>query len=370
MKRKKVVYIVSDIDKALAFEWTAKCLAPYVDIFFILIGKKNTTLFNYLKSTGIACEVIADDDYPANLKKWIQIYRILRREKPDVVHTHLWRATVLGLTAAWFCGVKKRILTRHHAMLHYIEYPSGRKWDILCNTLATDIIAISQNVKNIVIQKDKAPSRKVQVVHHGFDLSYFNDIDQERVDIIRQKYQFIGSPIVGVISRYLKLKGIQYIITAFKKLLLEYPKAHLVLANAQGDYANSIKEQLRELPSASYTEITFEEDLAALYKVFDVFVHVPIDTHAEAFGQTYIEALAVGVPSVFTLSGVAPEFIDDRKNALVVNYQDADSILLSIKSILEGSALRIQLIENGKKSLHDKFALEVMISKLVQIYNA
>jgi glycosyltransferase involved in cell wall biosynthesis len=70
------------------------------------------------------------------------------------------------------------------------------------------------------------------------------------------------------------------------------------------------------------------------------------------------------------LSGVAPEFIDDRKNALVVNYQDADSILLSIKSILEGSSLRIQLIENGKKSLHDKFALEVMISKLVQIYNA
>lgn len=370
MKRKKIIYIVSDIDKALAFEWTAQYLVPHVDLFFILIGKKNTTLFSYLKSISVACEVIADADYPANLNKWLRIYSILKREKPDVVHTHLWRATMLGLTAAWFCRIKKRILTRHHAMLHYVEYPSGRKWDILCNTIATDIIAISQNVKNIVIQKDKAPSYKVHVVHHGFDLSYFGDIDQQRVDVIRQKYQFTGSPIVGVISRYLKLKGIQYIITAFKKLLKEYPQAHLVLANAQGDYVGTIREQLRELPPASYTEITFEEDLAALYKVFDVFVHVPIDPHAEAFGQTYIEALAAGVPSVFTLSGVAPEFIDDRENAFVVDYKDADSILLSFKSILTDSALRVQLVANGKKSLQDKFALEIMISKLVQIYNA
>lgn len=369
MKRRKVLYIVSDIDKALAFEWTTQHLLPYVDLFFILIGKKETALSDYLSHASIPYEVISDDDYKSNLKRWLQLRAIISRKQPDVVHTHLWRATMLGLTAAWSCGIKKRILTRHHATLHYVEYPSGRKWDILCNTLATDIIAISENVKNIVVQRDRAPSWKVHVVHHGFDILYFRDIDQSRVNIIRQKYKLTGYPVVGVISRYLKLKGIQYIIPAFKKLLLEYPDAHLVLANAQGDYTDAVKELLSELPRTSYTEILFEQDLAALYKVFDVFVHVPVDQYAEAFGQTYIEALAAGVPSVFTLSGVAPEFIADENNALVVNYKDEAAILLSMKRILQNSGLRSNLIVNGEKSIRDKFSLQIMIDKLLNIYN-
>jgi glycosyltransferase involved in cell wall biosynthesis len=370
MKKRKVVYIVSDIDKSLAFEWTTQYLKPHIDLFFILIGKKKTVLSGYLQNAFVPYEVIADDDYKSNLQRWLQIRSIIRRERPDAVHTHLWRATMLGLTAAWFCRVKKRILTRHHATLHYVEYPSGRKWDVLCNSLATDVIAISENVKDIVVHRDGTPPHKVHVVHHGFDLSYFRDIDQFRVNAIRQKYKLTGYPVVGVISRYLKLKGIQYIIPAFKKLLIEYPEAHLVLANAHGDYANDIKGQLRELSGTSYTEILFEEDLAALYKVFDVFVHVPTDQHAEAFGQTYIEALAARVPSVFTQSGVAPEFIEDERNALVVDYKDDDAILLSMKRILENPELRSSLITNGEKSLLDKFPLEIMISKLVKIYNA
>jgi hypothetical protein len=61
---------------------------------------------------------------------------------------------------------------------------------------------------------------------------------------------------------------------------------------------------------------------------------VPIDDTIEAFGQTYIEALISGVPSVFTLSGVASEFIENGKNALVVDYKNSEQISVAIDQIL------------------------------------
>ena len=368
MKKRKVTYIVSDVEKALAFEWTAQSMISEVDLFFILIGKRNTPLSSYLKENNVSCVVVSDEEQPGNLNKWLKIYSILRTEKPDVVHVHLWRAMLLGLSAAWVFGIKKRVLTRHHATLHYAEYPSGRKWDLLCNALATDIIAISENIKDIVIHRDGAKPSKVHVIHHGFEFSYFRDIDRERIDSIREKYRLYSRPIIGVISRYVKFKGVQYIIPAFKKIRFEFPEAHLVLANAQGDYTAEIRSILKQLPEGSYTEIQFEDDLAALYKVFDVFVHVPIDAQAEAFGQTYVEALAAEIPSIFTLSGVAREFIKDKENALVVNFKDDEGIFWGIKTLLVDEKKRCGIVKNGFDSLTSKFDLRIMIDKLVEIY--
>ena len=175
-------------------------------------------------------------------------------------------------------------------------------------------------------------------------------------------------PIIGVISRYVKFKGVQYIIPAFKKIRFEFPEAHLVLANAQGDYTAEIRSILKQLPEGSYTEIQFEDDLAALYKVFDVFVHVPIDAQAEAFGQTYVEALAAEIPSIFTLSGVAREFIKDKENALVVNFKDDEGIFWGIKTLLVDEKKRCGIVKNGFDSLTSKFDLRIMIDKLVEIY--
>lgn len=365
---KKVIYIVSDIDKALAFEWTAGKLKDKVDLSFILIGKRKTALSDFLVENKVNVEVIADEEYPGYLKKWKRIFSIFRREQPQVVHTHLWRANLLGLSAAWCCNIKKRVLTRHHATIHYVEYPSGRKWDILCNTLATDIVAISENVKRILIERDKAKSSRIHVVYHGFDFSYFQNVDQERIDKLHAKYKLATYPVVGVISRYLKLKGIQYIIPAFRKLKKEFPDAHLVLANASGDYSKEIKKLLKQIPDEWYTEIPFEKDLAALYHIFDVFIHTPTDLHAEAFGQTYVEALITEIPSVFSMSGVAPEFIKSDWNAIVVNHEDEEGIFQGMKRALLDESLRNQLKKNGIESVKGKFELGSMVDKLVKIY--
>lgn len=221
-----------------------------------------------------------------------------------------------------------------------------------------------------MVTMDGAPENKIQVIHHGFDLTYFEKRDTQLVERLREKHKLEkhNAPVIGVIARYVEWKGIGYAIEAFTRLRQRHPSAHLVLANAGGNYSSQIKAMLKMLPDNVYTEIVFEDNLAALYQLLDVYVHVPVDENSEAFGQTYVEALAAGVPSVFTMSGVAPDFIHDGNNALVVPYRDAPAIDAAIEKLLTNSSLRETLIKNGRAVVSGEFSLEVMLNKLEKLY--
>jgi glycosyltransferase involved in cell wall biosynthesis len=365
----RVVYIVSDIEKALSFEWLARGLKPSVDLAFILIGKEGTALEKYLREIGVQVYVVSDRQYPGHIRKWPRVFRLLKDLKPAIVHTHLWRANLLGLSASWVLRIKRRIFTRHHAMVHYHEHPSGRKWDRLCNFMATDIIAISKNIEHILVELDQASPQKIHLLHHGFDLKYFENVSDERVSELRRQSAIpaTASPIVGVIARYVDWKGIQYVVPAFQQLLKAHPDAHLVLANANGPFKSEIQSLLAALPKASYTEMSFVSDLAALYRLFDIYVHVPVDEQAEAFGQTYVEALICQVPSIFSKSGIAREFILDSQLAMVVPFCDAESIGNALIKLQGNDKLREQLKRNGYEAAQS-FSLGEHLNKLLEIY--
>jgi glycosyltransferase involved in cell wall biosynthesis len=365
---KKVCYIISDVNKALAFEWVAAHFKDKVRLLFILIGNSGTSMEKFLIGNSIETYVIENKKHKSLLQKFIAVAKILQTEKPEIVHCHLWTAVLVGLSSAWLLKIKKRVFTRHHAMIHYKEFPSGRKWDRLCNFLATDIIAISERMKNILIERDKALRSKVKIINHGFDLDFFQRVDAKRVSDLKMKYNIPSDKIIiGGIARYIKLKGVPFIINAFKLLHNDRSDVHLVLANARGPFADEIQTCLKELPAQSYTEIEFEDDLSALYKTFNVYVHTPINEDAESFGQTFVEALASGVPSVFTLAGVAREFIVHKTNALVVDYCDSQQIYEAIQLLLNDESLAQTLIGNGKQSVQ-KFSLQKMLFKLEELY--
>jgi len=337
---------------------------------FIIIGPERSMLSDFLRTKQVALHVVSDAEFRSWSSKLRAVYQLLKIIKPDVVHTHLWRANVIGLTAAWMLGVRKRIYTRHHALVHHEEHRKGLWLDRWCNFIATDIIAISDNISAILTDLEKVPLKKIRLIHHGFDLSYFRDPNIVSIEKVRDKWKLngVGYPVVGVVARYQKWKGIQYIIPAFKMLLEKFPDAHLVLANAQGNYHDEIQSLLNQLPDKSYTEISFEEDSASLFQLFDLYVHTPVDAQSEAFGQTYIEALASGIPSVFTLSGVAREFIKDGENALVADFGSARSIYNCLSTLLDDESLRNKIVENGRTSVNE-FELEIMMNKLKALFS-
>ncbi|MEO5570071.1 MAG: glycosyltransferase family 4 protein [Bacteroidia bacterium] len=370
--KKNLTIILSNIFKAVAHEWTIELLnREKFNISFILMNPRDSEMEEYLRVNKIKYLRInyhGKKDLPKSI---VSIFKFLLKNKTNVLHAHLFEANLAGMIAGKFAGVRKRIYTRHHSIYHHRFFPKAVKYDKLVSYLATDIIAISKNVQHILIDLEQVNPKKIHLIHHGFRFEDFDKLTNERIETLRNKYSAKNKyPVIGVISRYTWWKGVQNIIPAFKHLLQDYPDAFLILANAGGDFKSEIKKLLAEIPQRNYLEIEFENDFIALYKLFDVFVHVPVDGQSEAFGQTYIESLASGIPSVFTISGIACEFIEHRQNAWVAAYENENGIYTGIKSLLDDKILKERIKDNGKKDVRKLFALEKMVRGFEEIYLA
>jgi len=366
-----LVYIISSISKSVAFEWITEELdRSTYNLVYILLNDANTPFEDYLKNNNVRCYRVnysGKKDLPFALLK---VRKILKKEKANIVHAHLFEASLIGLLAAKIVGIKRRIHTRHNATIHHNYFPKAVKYDKFINYLSTDIIVISENVKDIVVKKEGADENKIKIIHHGFKLEEFIEIDSLRIQKIRNQHlpNTEGKIIFGVISRYIHWKGIQYIIPAFELFLEANPNAHLVLSNASGPYKEEIQALLKKLPVNSYSEIIFEEDIFALYKCFDFFIHTPIDAESEAFGQVYVEALASSIPSIFTLSGIAFDFIKHKQNAWMVPFCNFEAINNGMNELYNNSDLAKRITQQGLDDVQRLFPLSQMIQALENLY--
>jgi glycosyltransferase involved in cell wall biosynthesis len=278
-------------------------------------------------------------------------------------------ANLIGLSAAKLAGIKSRIYTRHHSDFHHVYFPKAVKWDKYCNYLATKIVSISDVVTNILVQKENVTNEKIIKIWHGFDVNGFINPNQSSVEVLKLKYNHNNKyPLIGVISRFTHWKGVQYIIPAYKQFLKEYPNALLLLFNGVGDYETEIDLLLKEIPNQSYIKVHFENDITNLYNVFDAFIHAPISSSVEAFGQTYVECMLSGKPLIATKSGIGNEILLNNENCLEVPYKNSLAIYEALIKIFSDNLLLNNITKNAKNSVVEKFSINTMINKLHNLY--
>ncbi|HTB30974.1 MAG TPA: glycosyltransferase family 4 protein [Bacteroidia bacterium] len=367
-----VCYIISDIYKSFAFEWIVKnCDYSKYRLHFILMNESDSEMEAFLKREDIECYRLPYDSKLDLAFSVFKIRKFLKKNRINIVHCHLFEACLAGLVAAKIAGVRKRIHTRHNSTINHDYYPHAVKYDKLINYLSTDIVAISKVVKDVLIQKEKVPESKIKIIYHGFDFEDMYEIATTKGRAIKEKYKLTDAkhPVIGVISRFIHYKGIQHIIPAFKMLLKKYPNAHLVLGNAAGPFAKDINGMLNVLPIESYTLIPFEENIFGLYPVFDVFIHAPIHAESEAFGLVYVEAWALGIPGIYTSSGIVKEVGAANENCIITDFKNEDMLYKSMCRILEEPILRQKLIKNGKELALAKFTIKEMWEHFNELYS-
>jgi glycosyltransferase involved in cell wall biosynthesis len=366
----KVVYVISIIDRAIAFELIEQYLnKEKFELDFVLLNEGDSFFEDYLKNKNYNVKRFR---ITSSKSSWIiagiQLFFYLLKKHPRVVHCHFYEANIIGLTAAFLAGIKKRIYTRHFSSLHHKYFKKGVKIDKICNRLATSIISISRIVTKTLIELDGAPKEKIIYIPHGIQLNDYREISEARIEKLKLKYNIKdGVPVVGVISRFTEWKGVQYIIPAFQKFLVAQPDAILILLNAVGEYKDVLQQQLNQLPQTSYRIIPFERDIAAAYKLFSIFVHVPIEEDIEAFGLVYIESMAAGIPSIFTKSGVINNLADNKNFAEIVDFKDSDSIYKKLCLLTEDKK-HYELISKNALKLSEDFDIHKMIKSLEELY--
>lgn len=372
MSKVKITYIVSRVDKVHEFEWVAEYLdRSEFEVSFIILGAKtNTELKLKLDELNVVNREIYFDTKMDLIRAWRLTKNTLKKWNPDIVHCHLIDATLIGLAAAKWLGIKNRIYTRHHSTFHHVFARHGIKYDLWANRNSKHIVAVSGMVKRIMVEMEKVSPNKISVIEHGFPGSTYGDVSQEEVDAIKNKYDLVDAyPVIGVVSRYDEWKGVNYIIDAFSKIYKEYPKARLVLANARrGDDVEAISKKLKTLPPESYVEIEFEKNNLALFRAMDMFVHVPIDSTSEAFGLVYVECMGQKIPIVATKSGVGEHILQHLQNGYVANYRDSESIYEGVKYVMSHPDETQLWTERGYQLVSNTFTIGKKIEQLEELY--
>ena len=366
-----VIHVISEVIDSPSFLWLARRgKGEGWKLVFILMNGSISPLESQLREEGVEVIRLRYRGRKDFLWSMLRLFSIFRRLNPGAVHTHCLGANLAGLAAAWLARVPVRVYTRHHSNWNENGPFYASFYDHCANFFATKIVATCLNVKNYLTAREKVAPEKVQLVHLGFELSAFEDPSPSRIAAVKQKYDYESHwPVIGLVSRYIECKGVPYAIAAFSSLLKEYPDACLVLANAGPGAARAeIKAALNRLPDSSYREIAFESDCPALMRTFDAFVHVPVDEVSEAFGQVYVEALLNAVPSVTTLSGVAPEILSHGRNTILVPHRDSKAILAGLLRLISEPELGKQLSARGRADASEMFPMTKMIDGLRQIY--
>lgn len=185
---KNICLILSGIETALAFEWISEKLdKSKFKLHFILLNSKKGGLEEYLVSNTIPFKRISysgKKDIPFAV---LETFRYLKNNKIKLVHCHLLDAGLVGMMACRLARIESRIYTRHYSSYHHEYHPKGIFYDQIINRLSTKIVAISETVRKILIEKESVYPSKIELIHHGFPLEKFSDVDPVSVNNLKTK---------------------------------------------------------------------------------------------------------------------------------------------------------------------------------------
>ncbi len=298
----------------------------------------------------------------ADLKALWQLYRIIRRERFTIVHTHTPKAGLLGQLAARLAGTPVVINTVHGFYFHDHMPRFWRRFYILLETIAalcSDTI-FSQNQEDIqtAIRERICPPGKIKHLGNGFDIQAFEraPVGEERLSGLRQELGIEkGAPVVGFVGRLVAEKGILEFLQAGRLVLQRFPKARFLIAGpVDRDKADALTPEIaRQYGLEAACIFTGRrEDMPQLYALMNVLV---LPSHREGFPRTPMEASLMGVPSVVTDVRGCREAVEHGRNGLVVKLGDIPALAQAILSILENPELAQRLGEAGRRMARERF---------------
>jgi len=268
-------------------------------------------------------------DYPRAI--W-RLRRWLIDEQVDVLQTHLFEASFVGLAAARLAGVPVTILSGHHSH----EIPLHRRmltlWTdrISTNWLSHRLIAYSVQMKNGFMRDQGVRDDKITILPFPIELGDWRGDEGNRSQT-RKSLGLEGKTVFGAVGRLFWVKNYELLIRAFQGVAAASEKATLLLvgSGAEKNKLEKLAEQLSIRDRVIFVNHT--DELAKIMGAMDVFVHSSL---AEAFCLVIVHAFSLGIPVVSTDVGIARELVEDGVTGFLAPA-GIDGMRRSLERILE-----------------------------------
>lgn len=298
-----------------------------------------------------------------NPKLWLSAFpRLLtaiRKEKPDIIHSHTRVTQVLGWAATDL--LRKPYVTTCHGLY---KFRLGRRF-LRC--WGKWVMAISNATMNRLVQQYRlAPPHQVILVENGIDVARFGQApDPAEVERFKQANGLNGGPVIGAVARLSPVKGLDLLLKAVPPLLKEFPDLKVLLV---GDgpareelvklaYELGISDRVAISPPVDDTRVPL-----ALMQVFAA------PAWEEGFGLAIVEAMAAGVPVVASDAGGPGEIIEHGKSGLLIQPGDKEALEQSLRRLLKEADSRRQLAEQGRRRAKERYDLERVVTQVEEVY--
>jgi glycosyltransferase involved in cell wall biosynthesis len=319
-----------------------------VNQFVYVLEDQKTNFLSSIEATEVPLKILPDFKGLSLIRNLIPIGRFLVKNRPKLILTSGQSATLLGMPLGLLFRVRSRIYIRHHADFHH-RY--GFKWwiqiDKLMNMVATKIVAVSENVREILLEKESVNQSKVIKIYNGVDVQRFQSLPKPSTN---ESKNFR----IGIISKWTDLKGVEFTLRAFKKFNQKYPNSFLHYIGPDYNYVREVTSELGGVPINSYLIEELNLDVPKFLSELDGLIHVPVAPQVEAFGLVYIEGLASGKKCIFTISGVLRELPFPNRYFALVPPKNSDAIFNALEDIYRGNST----FEKIPRDWLDQFSLE------------
>lgn len=295
-----------------------------------------------------------------------EIEKIIKKEKPEIVHLNSTKAGFVGSLAAWLAGKKFKLVYTIHGWIFLEPLSPARKrlylaLEKISARICDALIVLSQSELRAGLDKYICPPKKINLVPHGLTPPDFlpREIAREKLNIRPDEF------CIGTIANFYPTKGLPYLIEAAAKLKNKNHSAKFLI---MGD---GIERAYLEALMTKYDladnvilagQIT---DAAAYLKAFDIFA---LPSLKEGLPYAILEAMNAGLAIVATSVGGIPEMIGNGRDGLLVPPKNSDELAGAIEKLIDSPEWRASLGKNAVETVKNKFNLAAMLEGTKKTY--
>lgn len=302
----------------------------------------------------------------SDLRALASLFALVRRTRPDIVHTHTSKAGFIGRAAAWLARAPAIVHTPHGHIFHSyygalrtrffmsLERLAARCSDRI--TTLTDLGARDHGEFGI------APPEKFVTIPPGIDLTRFQDGSTRRPAARTKLGLQPADLLVGWVGRLAPIKDCATFIRACSHVVTKRPHVKFIVAG-DGELQAALEEQATQL-ELPVQFLGNRSDVPDLMAAMDIFV---LSSTNEGFGRVLVEAMASGPAIVATAVGGVPEVVEHGRSGLLVPPADPVAMAQAVTRLLDDVDLRAAFRRQGQQRAR-LFAIERTVEAIDQLY--
>lgn len=305
----------------------------------------------------------------------MRLYKLIKKLKPDVIHSSLWAANFFGVLIARLLQIPRA------AALHTVQEHEGRVRNFLTRfnlPRTNSIIAVGHAVSLSVKKKYDLKNNQVKVIPNGIDyarlatLATENQITRAELGISADAF------IIGSVGRFVPVKNYGYLLEICAQLIqasnaqqkaqqkitpeAKTHRAIQVILIGVGPEEENLRMKARELGISDNILFIIGEPAYKYYRLFDCFVQPSL---FEGLSIALLEALSLGVPCIVTSKDPMHDVIKDRVNGILCRHEN---VLEAIKLLYHNPELCEQLGRAGSKTVRESYSLAHMGAQYASVF--